>query len=63
MAFSAELLYNYGIYRIWVILTRISIVPDHVKAEWVRRLRWALRHDFTSLATSTDRQTSETLTA
>jgi aminoglycoside phosphotransferase (APT) family kinase protein len=43
---SAERLRSYCIYRIWVILLRVRGVPEQVKAEWVRRLRWALEHDF-----------------
>ena len=48
ITFSAEMLRSYCIYRIWVILMRVGGLPEHVKAEWIRRLRWALQHDFTS---------------
>lgn len=47
LTFSAELLRSYCIYRIWFILLRVEKVPEQVKAEWLRRLRWALQHDFT----------------
>jgi aminoglycoside phosphotransferase (APT) family kinase protein len=46
--FSADLLRSYCIYRVWVILLRVGELPEEVKAEWVRRLRWALQHDFTA---------------
>lgn len=46
LSFSGELLRSYCIYRIWVILLRVQELPEQVKAEWVRRLRWALQYDF-----------------
>jgi len=48
LTFSADLLRDYCIYRIWVILLRARGVPDRGKSEWARRLRWALQHDFTA---------------
>lgn len=48
ISFSADLLRSYCIYRIWVILLRVGELPEQIKAEWVRRLRWALQHDFTA---------------
>jgi thiamine kinase-like enzyme len=48
MRLSAGLLRSYCIYRIWVILLRVGKLPEEVKDEWVRRLRWALQHDFTT---------------
>lgn len=46
LAFSGELVRSYSIYRIWFILLRVEELPGQVKAEWVRRLRWTLQHDF-----------------